>query len=289
MNIYRKNTSKTTICEILKGAYERLTFVSDTAQLDAQLLLAHVLEVSTSYFYTWPDKTVESASIERFDVLLVRRERGEPIAYLLGHQAFWSVDLEVAPCTLIPRADTERLVEVALSVLDINRANRILDLGTGTGAIALALAAELPNANVVGVDLIEDAVALAKRNASRNRISNVRFVQSSWFDALGTSESFDLIVSNPPYIDSNDEHLSQGDVRFEPKSALVAEKQGMADIEHIIQQAPGYMAPNAYLVFEHGYDQALAVQQRLREAGFVSIESFQDLGGNDRVTIGQYK
>ncbi|GGN38861.1 MULTISPECIES: peptide chain release factor N(5)-glutamine methyltransferase [Marinomonas] len=277
------------IDELLKGAYERLTFVSDTAQLDAQLLLAHVLEVSTSYFYTWPDKTVESANIERFDVLLVRRERGEPIAYLLGHQAFWSVDLEVAPCTLIPRADTERLVEVALSVLDINRANRILDLGTGTGAIALALAAELPNANVVGVDLIEDAVALAKRNASRNRISNVRFVQSSWFDALGTSESFDLIVSNPPYIDSNDEHLSQGDVRFEPKSALVAEKQGMADIEHIIQQASGYMAPNAYLVFEHGYDQALAVQQRLREAGFVSIESFQDLGGNDRVTIGQYK
>lgn len=277
------------IDELLKGAYERLTFVSDTAQLDAQLLLAHVLEVSTSYFYTWPDKTVESANIERFDVLLVRRERGEPIAYLLGHQAFWSVDLEVAPCTLIPRADTERLVEVALSVLDINRANRILDLGTGTGAIALALAAELPNANVVGVDLIEDAVALAKRNASRNRISNVRFVQSSWFDALDTSESFDLIVSNPPYIDSNDEHLSQGDVRFEPKSALVAEKQGMADIEHIIQQAPDYMAPNAYLVFEHGYDQALAVQQRLREAGFVSIESFQDLGGNDRVTIGQYK
>lgn len=277
------------IDELLKGAYERLTFVSDTAQLDAQLLLAHVLEVSTSYFYTWPDKMVESANIERFDVLLARRERGEPIAYLLGHQAFWSVDLEVAPCTLIPRADTERLVEVALSVLDINRANRILDLGTGTGAIALALAAELPNANVVGVDLIEDAVALAKRNASRNRISNVRFVQSSWFDALGTSESFDLIVSNPPYIDSNDEHLSQGDVRFEPKSALVAEKQGMADIEHIIQQAPDYMAPNAYLVFEHGYDQALAVQQRLREAGFVSIESFQDLGGNDRVTIGQYK
>ncbi|WP_321160330.1 peptide chain release factor N(5)-glutamine methyltransferase [Marinomonas rhodophyticola] len=211
------------------------------------------------------------------------------MAYLLGHQAFWTVDLEVAPCTLIPRADTERLVEVALSVLDINKANRILDLGTGTGAIALALAAELPNANVVGVDLIEDAVALAKRNASRNHISNVRFVQSSWFDVLDTSESFDLIVSNPPYIDSNDEHLSQGDVRFEPKSALVADKQGMADIEHIIQQAPDYMAPNAYLVFEHGYDQALAVQQRLREAGFVSIKSFQDLGGNDRVTIGQYK
>jgi release factor glutamine methyltransferase len=277
------------IDELLKGAYERLTFVSDTAQLDAQLLLAHVLDVSTSYFYTWPDKTVESANIERFDVLLARRELGEPVAYLLGYQAFWSVDLEVAPCTLIPRADTERLVEVALSVLSFKKAHRILDLGTGTGAIALALASELPNSNVIGVDLIEDAVALAKRNASRNRISNVRFVQSSWFDALDASKPFDLIVSNPPYIDPSDEHLSQGDVRFEPKSALVAEKQGMADIEHIIQQAPNYMASNAYLMFEHGYDQAAAVRACLKEANFVAIESFQDLGGNDRVTIGQYK
>ena len=277
------------IDELLKGAYERLTFVSDTAQLDAQLLLAHVLDVSTSYFYTWPDKTVESANIERFDVLLARRELGEPVAYLLGYQAFWSVDLEVAPCTLIPRADTERLVEVALSVLSFKKAHRILDLGTGTGAIALALASELPNSNVIGVDLIEDAVVLAKRNASRNRISNVRFVQSSWFDALDASKPFDLIVSNPPYIDPSDEHLSQGDVRFEPKSALVAEKQGMADIEHIIQQAPNYMAPNAYLMLEHGYDQAAAVRACLKEANFVAIESFQDLGGNDRVTIGQYK
>lgn len=277
------------IDELLKGATKRLISVSETAQLDAQLLLAHVLEVSTAYFYTWPDKMVESTNIERFDGLLERREQGEPVAYLLGHQAFWSLDLEVSPCTLIPRADTERLVEVALSVFETRKAHRVLDLGTGTGAIALALAAEWPDSRLVGVDLIDDAVALAQRNASRNQLNNAMFVQSRWFDALDTNELFDLIVSNPPYIDPCDEHLSQGDVRFEPKTALVADNHGMADIEHIIQQAPNYMMPNAYLMFEHGYDQALAVQQRLREAGFVSIESFQDLGGNDRVTIGQYK
>lgn len=232
---------------------------------------------------------VESAEIERFDGLLERREQGEPVAYLLGHQAFWTLDLEVSPCTLIPRADTERLVEVALSVFEAKKAHRVLDLGTGTGAIALALAAEWPNSRLVGVDLIDDAVALAQRNASRSQLNNAMFVQSRWFDALDTNQLFDLIVSNPPYIDPCDEHLSQGDVRFEPKTALIADNHGMADIEHIIQQAPNYMMPNAYLMFEHGYDQALAVQQRLREAGFVSIESFQDLGGNERVTIGQYK
>ena len=277
------------IDELLKGASQRLISVSETAQLDAQLLLAHVLEVSTAYFYTWPDKMVESANIERFDGLLARREQGEPVAYLLGHQAFWTLDLEVSPCTLIPRADTERLVEVALSVFEAKKAHRVLDLGTGTGAIALALAAEWPDSRLVGVDLIDDAVALAQRNASRNRLTNATFVQSRWFDALDTNEPFDLIVSNPPYIDPCDEHLSQGDVRFEPKTALVADNHGLADIEHIIQQAPNYMLPNAYLMFEHGYDQALAVQQRLRKAGFVSIQSFQDLGGNDRVTMGQYK
>lgn len=275
--------------ELLKGAYERLSSISDTAQLDAQLLLAHVLTVSTSYFYTWPEKEVDVTDMERFHDLLVRRERGEPVAYLLGYQAFWSLDLEVAPCTLIPRADTERLVEVALSVLDRNRESRILDLGTGTGAIALALASELPRSTVVGVDLVNDAVALAKRNALRNQLGNVTFVQSSWFTALAGCEPFDLIVSNPPYIDPDDEHLSQGDVRFEPKSALVAENHGMADIEHIIHLAPNYMAPDAYLMFEHGYDQAAAVRASLSEAGFVAIESFQDFGGNDRVTIGQYQ
>ncbi|MDE8604007.1 peptide chain release factor N(5)-glutamine methyltransferase [Marinomonas sp. RSW2] len=276
------------IDELLKGASERLTFVSDTAQLDVRLLLAHVLAVSTSYFYTWPEKVVGEADLERFNLLLARRVLGEPIAYLLGHQAFWSLDIEVSPCTLIPRADTERLVEVALSRLDVSKAHRILDLGTGTGAIALALAAERPRANVIGVDLVEGAVALAKRNALRNQLCNVTFMHSSWFDALKGTEKFDLIVSNPPYIDPNDEHLSKGDVRFEPKSALVAENHGLADIEHIISVAHGFMASNAYLMFEHGYDQAEAIRERFNLTGYSFVESFQDLGGNDRVTIGQW-
>ena len=275
------------IDELLKGASGRLSSISDTAQLDAQLLLAHVLNVSTSYFYTWPEKTVSHVEIEQFDDLLARRELGEPIAYLLGQQSFWSLDLEVAPCTLIPRSDTEKLVEVALSKLDRNETHRILDLGTGTGAIALSLAAELPSAHVVGVDLVDDAVALARRNAQRNHINNVIFQQSSWFDSLAVGESFNLIVSNPPYIDPEDKHLSQGDVRFEPRSALVAENHGMADIEYIIRVAPKFLRQNAYLMFEHGYDQAAAVRQCLIAAGFVAVESFQDLGGNDRVTIGK--
>jgi len=260
---------------LLKGALERLTFVSDTAQLDAQLLLGHVLSVSTSYFYTWPEKQVDVEHMEIFNGLLDRREQGEPIAYLLGHQAFWSLDLEVAPCTLIPRADTERLVEVVLSLIgEKKKANHILDLGTGTGAIALALASELPESSIIGIDLIDDAVALAQRNAKNNQLNNVMFKQSSWFDALENTELFDFIVSNPPYIDPDDEHLSQGDVRFEPKSALVAENHGLADIECIIKMAPCFMKRDAYLVFEHGHDQAEVIRNSLRQAGFDRVESF---------------
>lgn len=275
------------IDELLKDASERLSAVSDTALLDVQLLLAHVLNVSTSYFHTWPERLVTTSNVELFYRLLIRRENGEPVAYLLGHQAFWSLDLDVSPCTLIPRADTERLVEVALSIMGKGGIGHILDLGTGTGAIALALACELPNANVIGVDLIDDAVSLAKKNAQKNNIENATFIQSSWFNAFGgDTELFDLIVSNPPYIDPDDAHLSQGDVRFEPESALVAENHGLADIEHIIISAPRFMKKNAYLIFEHGYDQAEAVRNRLNQAGFDRIESFQDLGNNDRVSVG---
>ncbi|MCV2403716.1 peptide chain release factor N(5)-glutamine methyltransferase [Marinomonas sp. C2222] len=277
------------IDELLKGAAERLTFVSDTTQLDVQLLLSHVLSVPTSYFYTWPDKEVEEEAFNKFEALLSRRVSGEPIAYLLGAQSFWTLDLEVATCTLIPRADTERLVEVVLERLESGSAYSLLDLGTGTGAIALALASELPRSQVLGIDLMEDAVALAKRNAIKNQIANAEFMQSSWFDSIEAGREFDVIVSNPPYIDPEDAHLSQGDVRFEPKTALIADNKGLADIEHILLNAPDYLKPNGYLIFEHGYDQAAAVQKRFREVGFVKVESFQDIGGNDRVTLGVWK
>lgn len=275
-----------TIELLLKQAYGRLSGVSDTAQLDAQLLLAHVLNVSTSYFFTWPEKDVSPESCATFESLLVRREIGEPIAYILGEQDFWSLSLETSAHTLIPRPDTERLVEVALELLP-NGADNVVDLGTGTGAIALALAQEWPHASVIGVDYQSEAVELAKRNAERNRINNVNFIQSDWFSSLTEKGPFDLIVSNPPYIDAEDEHLAQGDVRFEPLSALIADEHGLADIRHITAQAKEHLAHNGWLMFEHGYDQAKAVQELLVASGFEAVATFQDLGANDRVTVGR--
>ncbi|AEF53761.1 peptide chain release factor N(5)-glutamine methyltransferase [Marinomonas posidonica] len=274
------------IDESLQGASERLRFMSDTALLDAQLLLAQVLNVSTSYFYSWPERVLTNDELSSYDALLTRREKGEPIAYILGKQAFWTLDLEVAPCTLIPRADTECLVEAALSILHVTKGKKILDLGTGTGAIALALATECRDSKVLGVDLIADAVALAKRNAASHQISNAHFMQSCWFEQLSELGMFDLIVSNPPYIDPEDHHLSEGDVRFEPKTALVAENHGLADIERIIEQAPNFLKQGGYLMFEHGYDQAEAVRRLLTLSGFSEVRSIQDFGGNDRVTMG---
>ncbi len=272
---------------LLKNASQRLAPLYESALLDAQLLLAQVLEVSTSYFYTWPDKVVDDVQLVAFEALLARRLAGEPIAYILERQAFWTLDLEVSPCTLIPRADTERLVEVALTKVPTQAASRILDLGTGTGAVALALASECHHAQVIGVDLIDEAVALAKRNAQRHDLS-VHFRQSSWFEQLENEAPFDLIVSNPPYIDPEDQHLEQGDVRFEPKTALIAEEHGLADIRHIVIQAKAYLAQGACLIFEHGYDQAAEVRGILAAEGYEQIESFQDYGGNDRVTLGHY-
>ena len=275
-----------TIETLLTQAYGRLSGLSETAQLDAQLLLAHTLGVSTTYFFTWPEKEVGEASRLVFEELLKRREKGEPIAYILGEQDFWSLSLETSPSTLIPRADTERLVEVALELLP-SGANRIVDLGTGTGAIALALAKEWPASQVIGVDYQVEAVQLAERNAQRNSISNAAFRQSDWFSALVDEAPFDLIVSNPPYIDPEDEHLSQGDVRFEPLTALIAEDHGLADIRHIIKQAVCHLSSLGWLMFEHGYDQGESVRKLLKEHGFVSVATYQDLGGNDRVTIGR--
>ena len=273
--------------QVLKQAIARLSGVSDTAQLDAQLLLANVLDGSTSYFYTWPDKVVPSAHLATFDQYLVRRESGEPIAYILGEQDFWSLTLETSECTLIPRADTERLVEVALDKLSAHATPTVLDLGTGTGAIALALAKEQPQAKVKGIDFNEAAVALAQRNAERNGIANITFTQSDWFDQIDKHERFDVIVSNPPYIDPEDIHLGQGDVRFEPLSALVAQEHGLADIRHIVSAAKPYLATRGWLLFEHGYDQGEAVRSLLVADAYQDVATFQDLGTNDRVTVGR--
>lgn len=259
---------------------------SPTAQLDAELLLAFVLEKPRSYLYTWPDKTVTEAQVAAFMTLLERRQRGEPVAYLLGRQGFWTLDLQVAKHTLIPRADTELLVESALQLADASSTLKVLDLGTGTGALALALASERPLWAVTGVDRIESAVALAQNNQRQLQLANVEFLSSQWFSAL-TAQRYDLIVSNPPYIADNDPHLQQGDVRFEPLSALVSGPDGLDDIRLIIAQAPSYLTANGWLLLEHGFDQASAVRELLQQAGFIDVSSQRDLSGHQRISLGR--
>ena len=260
---------------------------SPTARLDAELLLAAALGKPRSYLHTWPERQPEPAQLQTFNGWLARRQQGEPVAYILGRQGFWSLDLEVAAHTLIPRADTEVLVEVALQLLSPASALQVLDLGSGSGAIALALAVERPLWQVLGVDRVEEAVALAERNRQRLLLDNVRFVPGHWFQALA-GQRFALIVSNPPYIAAGDEHLQLGDVRFEPDSALVAGVDGLDDIRLIIQQAPDYLQRAGWLVLEHGFEQAEAVRELLAARGFSAVESRLDLGGHQRISLGQW-
>lgn len=261
---------------------------SDSPSLDATLLLCHVLQKPRSYLLTWPNKVLSPDLVSAFEALLARRIVGEPIAYIIGEREFWSLPLKVAPSTLIPRPDTERLVELALDKAELCDGD-ILDLGTGTGAIALALASELPQRNVLGIDLRSEAVELADDNRKRLRITNVTFLQGSWFTPLANGIKFAVIASNPPYIEEHDPHLQQGDVRFEPKSALVAGDNGLADIKHIAIMAREYLLDQGWLLFEHGYQQGKAVQTILNELGYQQVVTEQDYAGNDRVTLGQYR
>tara|TARA_Y100001951_G_scaffold3259_1_gene2208 strand:+ start:6596 stop:7429 length:834 start_codon:yes stop_codon:yes gene_type:complete len=259
---------------------------SPTPRLDAELLLAAALGKPRSYLRTWPERELDADQLGLFRSHLQRRRQGEPVAYILGHQGFWSLDLEVAPHTLIPRPDTELLVESALALLPATPL-AALDLGTGTGAIALALASERPGWQVTGVDRVEDAVALAERNRQRLQLDNVRFLHSHWFSALA-GQCFGLILSNPPYIRADDRHLDQGDVRFEPSSALVAGADGLDDIRAIIQAAPQYLLAGGWLLLEHGFDQAEAVRELLATAGFSEAHSRRDLGGHERISLGRF-
>ncbi|WP_430491974.1 peptide chain release factor N(5)-glutamine methyltransferase [Pseudomonas fulva] len=258
---------------------------SPTERLDAELLLAAALGKPRSYLHTWPERIVSSEAAQTYDGYLQRRREGEPVAYILGQQGFWKIDLEVAPHTLIPRPDTELLVETALELQPALPA-RVLDLGTGTGAIALALASERPAWQVTAVDRVPEAAALAERNRQRLGLANVRIQVSHWLEGLA-DERFDLIVSNPPYIAASDPHLVDGDVRFEPSSALVAGVDGLDDLRVIAAQAPSHLTPGGWLLLEHGYDQADAVQVLLRENGFVEVSSRIDLGGHQRITVGR--
>lgn len=269
----------------LKAAVARLT-QSESARRDAEILLGFVTGRARTFLRAFGETLLTPQQQEQLERLLARRERGEPVAYLIGEREFWSLPLSVSPATLIPRPDTECLVELALERLPSSSCH-ILDLGTGTGAIALALASERPDCKVTGVDLQPEAVALAQHNAQKLKIGNAQFLQGSWFAPLA-GQTFALIASNPPYIDAADPHLGQGDVRFEPSSALVAQQHGLADLSAIVQQAPHYLESQGWLLLEHGWQQGESVRTLLQVAGFISIATRRDYGDNDRVTFGQW-
>ncbi|MEW6992430.1 peptide chain release factor N(5)-glutamine methyltransferase [Colwelliaceae bacterium 6441] len=271
---------------IIKAGAKQLAPVSDSAKLDVRLLLSYVLDKPVSYLLTWPDKTLSVEEFQQFITLFEQRLLGKPIAYLVGYQEFWSLKLQVSPATLIPRPDTEVLVEAILANHQQSSLS-CLDLGTGTGAIALALASEQVAWQIEAIDYQNEAVELAQTNANNLGLSTVKIYQSDWFSQV--DNTYDIIVSNPPYIDALDDHLSEGGVRFEPKTALVAGEQGYADIEKIIKQSKRYFNKIGWLYFEHGFEQARKVQQILLENGFSEVKTLKDYNHKDRVTFACYK
>ncbi|MGU5771962.1 protein-(glutamine-N5) methyltransferase, release factor-specific [Aeromonas sp. YN13HZO-058] len=261
----------------------------ESPRADADVLLCHLLDCRRSYLMTWPERELDAAQQATLQGWLARRLNGEPIAHLVGEREFWSLPLKVSPATLIPRPDTEVLVEQALTRIPQGPC-AVLDLGTGTGAIALALKSERPEVDVWAVDRMADAAALARENSAALGLP-IEVRDGCWFEPLGEPDCdktprFAVIVSNPPYIDGADPHLEQGDVRFEPRSALVADDAGLADIRHIVAHAPAYLLPDGWLLLEHGWDQGEAVRQLLRDGGYREVATVRDYGDNDRVTLG---
>jgi len=273
-----------TVRELLRGGDD---LPGDSARRDAEILLCHALGQPRSWLYTWPQCEVPEHEADRYRQLLAKRRDGQPVAYLVGQREFWSLPLRVNQHTLIPRPETETLVSWALE-LELPPQARVLDLGTGTGAIALALARERPRWQLKGVDSSEDALGVARLNAVMLALERVGFTRSDWYQAVA-GQRFHLLVSNPPYIDAGDHHLQQGDLRFEPRGALVAADAGLADLAQLIAGAPAHLHPGGWLLLEHGYRQGEAVRALLHQAGFGPVATRRDLAGLERVSGGPYR
>lgn len=269
-----------TVHHVLRAAAARID------RIDAELLLLHVLGKPRSWLFGHDTDALDMGDVAAFEALVARREAGEPVAYLTGRRGFWTLELAVTPATLIPRPETELLVERALERLPRDAAARIADLGTGSGAIALALAKERPRARVIATDASEAALIVACANAAENGIDNTEFRHGSWFAPLA-GERFDLIASNPPYIEADDPHLGQGDLRFEPMSALASGGDGLDDLRVIVGEAPSHLVDGGWLLVEHGWNQGAAVRALFADAGFIDIETARDLEGRERVTLGR--
>lgn len=271
---------------LLTAASQQLANSSDSPALDAEVLLSHVLKKNRSYLRAWPENRLNTMQLSQFQNLIQQRQAGHPIAYLTGTREFWSREFLVTPEVLIPRPDTECLIDLALSLIPADSDCHIADLGTGSGIIAITLAAERPQSQVTACDLSATALVIATENAKRHQINNIRFYQSDWFANL-PKQPFQIILSNPPYIATDDPHLQQGDVRFEPRSALIAKQRGLSDIESIAEQAKHWLEINGHLLVEHGYDQEAAVQQIFNNAGYTNVQTYRDLSGQPRVTYGK--
>lgn len=273
--------------EWLQSATQSLSDVSDSSQLDARLLICHALSITKSNLLAWPDEVIADDNLVQLDKLLSRRQAGEPIAYILGSTEFWGLEFNVSPAVLVPRPETELVVETVLELLPSEQLSKpnIIDMGTGSGAIAIALASELPNADITAVDVSEAALLVAESNRTLHECDNVTLIQSNWFERIDSNKPFDLIVSNPPYVAENDPHLA--DLTFEPDMALTAANDGMADIEHLSLECASFLKPSGWLIVEHGYNQGELVRQQFDSVGLTNIRTLTDLANLDRITIGQ--
>jgi release factor glutamine methyltransferase len=275
------------IKSLLDEATRTLEANSDSAALDAEVLLCLTLGKERSHLRAWPDKELQSEHTARFWTLIQERQKGTPIAYITGSREFWSRDFLVTQDVLIPRPDTELLIELSLKLIPADKTIKIIDLGTGSGIIAITLAAERPHAHVSATDFSLAALRIAQLNANKHHTNNIQFYQSDWL-ANVPDDRFNLIVSNPPYIAENDDHLKQGDIRFEPQTALCADEQGLSDIKIIADTARNRLEPGGHLLIEHGYDQQDQVQAIFKNFHYDSVQTVTDLSGQPRVTYGQW-